>query len=316
VARPLRIEYKGAFYHVIQRGLERREIFTVDSDKEKFLSYFDSAYTSYEAIIHTYILMDNHYHIILETPRGNLSKIMHYLDASYAAYYNTKRKRAGPLYQGRYKAILVQQDEYLHYLSRYIHLNPVRANIVKDPGEYRWSSYSYFSSNNSPSTPRWLNTAFILSMFDNNISKAKRLYETFVMDGIGNEKDVLRNNTIKGFILGNEEFAEDIINKFIHAKEDPEIPVIKKLKMDKAPVLEKIKRIVEESVITDGKLQRKLCLYLSRKYTQKTLKEIAAFYGKIKDTGVSQAFMRTGKLRGENRNIDGLLLKIEKKINV
>ena len=79
--------------------------------------------------------MNNHYHIILETPRSNLSKAMHYINAAYAAYFNAKHKRAGPLYQGRFKAILVQQDEYLHHLSRYIHLNPVRAGITKSPAE-------------------------------------------------------------------------------------------------------------------------------------------------------------------------------------
>lgn len=315
MARQLRIEYEGAFYHVIQRGLERRNIFASDIDKCKFLSYLDFAYTGYGAIIHSYALIANHYHIILETPQANISKIMHYLNASYAAYYNAKRRRVGPVYQGRYKAILVEQDAYLHQLSRYIHLNPVRVNIVKDPKDYPWSSYRFLvSSNDNP--PRWLKTSIILSMFDDDVSKAKKLYEKFVFDGMGQESDFLRKNTIKGIILGSEEFAQGIINRFIHYDEDPEIPVVKQLKQRNAPTLEKIKETVKGIVPDNRKLQRKFCLYLSRRYTPKTLKEIAAFHGKIKDSGVSQAFMRTERARREEKDINRLLSIAEASINV
>jgi len=230
-------------------------------------------------------------------------------------YYNAKRKRAGPLYQGRYKAILVERDQYLHQLSRYIHLNPVRVNIVKDPKDYPWSSYHFFvSSKESP--PRWFNAGSILSMFDDNISKARGLYKSFVFDGIGQESDFLKKNTIKGIILGSEEFARAIVDKFIHKDEDPEVPVVKQLKQRNAPALEKIKEAVDGNVLDNRRLRRKFYLYLSRRYTQKTLKEIATFYGKIKDSGVSQAFMRTEKARGEDNEIDKLLWMVEKKINV
>ncbi|MDO8525032.1 MAG: transposase [Candidatus Omnitrophota bacterium] len=313
MARQLRIEYEGAFYHVIQRGIERRNIFASDSDKYKFLSYLDFAHTGYGAIIHSYVLMNNHYHIIMETPQANLSKIMHYLNASYASYYNAKRKRAGPLYQGRYKAILVEQNAYLHQLSRYIHLNPVRVNIVEDPKDYPWSSYRFFVLANPP---RWLKTSPILSMFDDNILKAKRLYNSFVFDGMGQELDFLKKNTIKGIILGSEKFAQVIINRFIHDDEDPEIPAVKQLKQRNAPTLEKIEEAVEGIVSDNRKLQRKFCLYLSRRYTPKTLKEIAAFYGKIKDSGVSQSFAGTEKARGEDKDINRLLSMVETAINV
>lgn len=315
MARSLRIKYPGAFYHVIQRGIERKNILISDSDKEKFLFYLDSVHTRYGAIIHSYVLMGNHYHIILETPRSNLSKIMHCLDTSYATYFNTKRKRIGPLYQGRFKAILVQQDEYLHYLSRYIHLNPVRTNIIEDPIEYHWSSYKYFISKDKP--PKWLNTNFVLSMFGNNVIKAKDLYKQFVLDGIGQEKDIIKENTKKGFILGSEDFLESVKERFIdNVRENPEIPILKELKHKKEPTMEHLKHIVEEKISNNKRLQRKLSIYLSRKYTQKKLNEIAAFYGKIKDTGVSQVFIRTEKERKENKNLDKLLQTIEKMVNV
>ena len=314
MARPLRIEYEGAFYHIIQRGIERRNIFISDEDKEKLLHYFDLAHTAYNAVFHTYILMNNHYHIILETPRANLSRVMHYINTAYAAYFNTKHKRVGPLYQGRFKAILVQQDEYLHYLSRYIHLNPIRAGIAKSPIEYRRSSYKYFVSGQKP--PVWLNINFILSMFDNKSTlKAKNLYKQFVMDGMGEEEYIIRQNTRKGLILGSRDFFNSIRVRFINEKEDPEVPILKELRTGDEPTLEYIEDVVIKN-INNNRLQRKLAIYLSRKYTQKTLNEIASFYGKIKYPGISKIFKRTEESRRSDKELNKLLLNLEKMINV
>lgn len=314
MARPLRIEYPNAFYHAIQRGIERKDIFLSDKDKEKFLSYLDLAYQAYGAIIHAYILMKNHYHIIIETPRANLSKVMHYLNTSYAAYFNTKYKRVGPLYQGRFKAILVKQDEYLHHLSRYIHLNPLRAGISKLPEEYRWSSYGYFTSN--PKPPRWLNTNFILSIFDKNSSKAKGIYRQFVIDGIGTEKEIIKQNTLNGLILGSRDFFESVKAKFIEAKDDYEIPALKEIKNKKEPTMEYIRQLVRENIKDDAMLGRRISMYLSRKYTQNTLNQIAEFYGKIKYSGVSQAVRRTEAARNKDKKLDAALSNIEGMINV
>ncbi len=133
MARSLRIEFSGAFYHVTARGNERKPIYKSKRDRERFLSYLESATERYGAILHVYCLMDKHYHLFLETPSGNLSQIMHHIYGAYTTYFNTKRQRSGHLFQGRYKAILVDVDEYAEELSRYIHLNPVRAGIVSDP---------------------------------------------------------------------------------------------------------------------------------------------------------------------------------------
>ncbi|HDO21625.1 MAG TPA: transposase, partial [Nitrospirae bacterium] len=140
MARPLRIEYPGAFYHITSRGNERKDIFKSARDREKFLSYLESSTQRYGAVIHVYCLMTNHYHLLLETPLGNLSQIMRHINGAYTTYFNTRRQRSGHLFQGRYKAIVVDADEYAEELSRYIHLNPVRAGIVERPEEYQWSS--------------------------------------------------------------------------------------------------------------------------------------------------------------------------------
>lgn len=141
MSRPLRIEYPGAFYHVTARGNERKDIFADDRDQERFLFYVNAAFERYKARIHAYCLMSNHYHLLIETPVGNLAQTMRHINGLYTTYFNVKRNRNGHLFQGRYKAILVEKDEYAGELSRYIHLNPVRAKIVERPEDYEWSSY-------------------------------------------------------------------------------------------------------------------------------------------------------------------------------
>ena len=309
MARPLRIEYPNAFYHVIQRGTEKRNIFLTDRDNETFLSYINRAHHAYGIFMHTYTLMKNHYHLIAETPRANLNKAMHYINASYAIYFNTKEKRVGPLYQGRYKAILIQEDEYIHQLSRYIHLNPVRAGIVKDPAGYPWSSYRYFVSQATP--PKWLRIDLILTMFGINFKKAKVLYRDFVLSGIGKEKSIILNDTKKGCILGNDIFYESIKRKFVNQREDPEIPEIRQLKKNTAAIFDCIIDMVKEKVRGNAQLQKKVCIYFLRKHTDITLRGIADYYGNMNYKNVSTIYQRVHKQRTKSKSLDELLEQIE-----
>lgn len=141
MGRPIRIEYPCALYHITSRGNEKRKIFASDEDRLKFLQIIEDYHDRYGILIHSYVLMDNHYHLILETPQGNLLKVMHGINSGYTGYFNRRYKRTGHLFQGRYKAILVDKDNYLIELTRYVHLNPVRAKAVERPEQYRWSSY-------------------------------------------------------------------------------------------------------------------------------------------------------------------------------
>ena len=166
MARPLRVEYAGACYHVINRGNAQDKIFYSDRDRERFLQYLAISAERFSIIIHAYCLMTNHYHLLVETPEPNLSAAIQWLNVSYATYLNKKRRRSGHLFQGRFKSILVHADEWLKYLSRYIHLNPVRSRIVKKPGDYLWSSYRAFTG--SIKGPHWLETERLLSKLGSN----------------------------------------------------------------------------------------------------------------------------------------------------
>ncbi len=133
MARPLRIQYEHAVYHITGRGNERKKVFITKADYQRFKEYLHQTADRYGFILHAYVLMGNHYHLLGETPQANLSAVMHFLTGSYTTYFNRKRGRSGHLFQGRYKAILIDRDSYLLELSRYIHLNPVRAHLVERP---------------------------------------------------------------------------------------------------------------------------------------------------------------------------------------
>ena len=141
MARPLRIEYPGAVYHVTSRGNARESIFLEDTDRQIFLEVLEAVVGKYNWLCHAYCLMDNHYHILVETPDPNLSLGMRQLNGVYTQGFNRRHNRVGHVFQGRYKSILVEKNEHLLELCRYIVLNPVRAGLVSNPGKGDWSSY-------------------------------------------------------------------------------------------------------------------------------------------------------------------------------
>jgi putative transposase len=163
MARPLRIEYPGAYYHIMNRGLSRRDIFSEDKGRGQFLDLLSDISRLWKIEIYAYCLMDNHYHLLVQTPKGGLSRAMRHLDGIYTQKFNRSHHRDGPLFRGRYKAILIDAEEYFLSVVRYIHQNPVQAGVVSDMDRYRWSShrgYLYQSER-----PQWLNTRSVLSRF-------------------------------------------------------------------------------------------------------------------------------------------------------
>lgn len=219
MTRPLRIEFKGAVYHITSRGNARQEIFLTGEDFADFLTVLCSVVKRYHFILHTYCLMNNHYHLLIETPEGNLSKGMRQLNGLYAQRFNQRNQRVGHLLQGRYKAILVDKDNYLLELCRYVVLNPVRARIVKDPKDWKWSSYQAAIGYKGISC---LTTGWILSQFDKEQKAASRQYQAFVLSGIKAESPL---KAVKGqLFLGQENFI-DKLKHLIQGKEKlKEIP--------------------------------------------------------------------------------------------
>lgn len=205
MARPLRIEYPGAVYHITTRGNAYQDVFLDDTDREEFLEILEQTVDRFNWLCHAYCLMTNHYHLLIETVDPTLSRGMRQLNGVYTQAFNRRHEQVGHLFQGRYKAILVEKEAYLLELSRYIVLNPVRAKMVKKPEEWEWSSYR--ATAGLSEVPPFLTTDWILSQFADERKKAQRLYRRFVAKETGRSPW----DDLKGQIyLGSEKFIKSI----------------------------------------------------------------------------------------------------------
>jgi REP element-mobilizing transposase RayT len=287
MARPLRIEYPGAFYHITARGNEQRDIFRDDKDREWFLGYLETAVGRYKAVIHVYCLMNNHYHLLLSTPEGNLAQIMRHINGGYTTWFNKRHNRYGHLFQGRYKAILVDADVYAGELSRYIHLNPVRAGMIRQLEQYQWSSYTAYSGKTKPA--RWFTTEWLLRYFGQKPDTARKAYVLFVNAAVGTkEEDPLKEAT-SILILGRAKFIDDIKEKYLDNKaKGRDIPALKELTKTS---LEGIIKATKEEFRQQSEMARKAAIYLSHRYSGRALKEIGEVFG-IGESAVSQASSR------------------------
>ncbi len=309
MARQLRIEYPGALYHVTSRGNEKKDIFRSIKDRDKFLSYLSSAWERHSAVFHAYCLMSNHFHLMVETPLGNLSWIMKHINGSYTTYFNVKHKRAGHLFQGRYKAILVQADTYAAELSRYIHLNPVRAKMVSTPEEYRWSSCSRYLEGTAPS---WLSTSLVLGYFGTEVEDRRRNYRDYLYDAIGRESRDPLSDSVASTILGTDDFVRDIREKYLDGKEnDRELPALRDL--SRGPGVAEIKALSEEAFQENERLARMAGIYLCWRYSGAKLKEIGALYG-ISESGVNRACSRFEKMMERNEDLRERLQRLTGKL--
>ena len=228
MVRPLRIEFAGALYHVTGRGNAREDIYGDDADRQQFLTLLQNTVTRYDWDCHAYCLMGNHYHLMIETNSPTLSKGMKYLNGTYTQYFNRRHQRVGHVFQGRFKAILVQKDAYLLELARYIVLNPVRARMVRNAKAWRWSSYR--ATAGYEEADACLTSEWILAGFDERKSVAQQRYRDFVQAGKGRSSpwQQLKNQ----IYLGSDDFVNDMQRKLNPEQSLKDIP----RKQKRAPV--------------------------------------------------------------------------------
>ena len=230
MARPLRLEFAGALYHVTSRGDRREDIYLTDNDRNAYLEILGEVCERYNWIIHAYCLMDNHYHILIETPDSNLSKGMRQLNGVYTQYFNRTHNRVGHVYQGRYVAIIIQKETYLLEVARYVVLNPVRARMVRTAKDWPWSSYRATSGHICP--PVWLYTNWIIAHFSRRKSTAVDRYRKFVAEGKNQPSiwEQLRNQVY----IGNEDYIKQIQTKITKETDLSEIPASQRRPMPKS----------------------------------------------------------------------------------
>jgi REP element-mobilizing transposase RayT len=267
MSRPWRIEYEGALYHLFSRGNQGNAIFTDNRDRKMFLDTVGEMAERFDAEVFAYVLMSNHYHLLLRTPHANIKKAMHWFGTTYTQRHNTRHSRSGHLFQGRYKSILVQNDAYLLQLSCYIHRNPLRAGAVKRLADHRWSSYLTYGYGRKG--PDWLSTDLILSQFKG--PDKRRGYREKVQKYAKEEKRLLEDLR-HGLIWGSQQFAEKIRKQHLPSKLDSSLPHQTQLAkpFDPAAKLQSAQRLLEcdvqrfvrtERVRGSGKEKRDLLVY-------------------------------------------------------
>jgi len=279
MSRPLRIQFPDAVYHVMNRGAARQAVFSGDADYQAFLDTVAEAHRLWGIEVFAYCLMGNHYHLCLRTPRRNLSRVMRHIDGIYTQRFNRSHGRDGTLFRGRYKAILVEESEYLAAVIRYIHLNAVDAGIVKMPEDYRWASHRYYRQ--TKGAPSWLNTAQGVEQIG-----GRQSFHEFVLSG--NEESLKRYYEAKrqSPILGSEEFIERIRQR--GAAEVREYARYERRVMQTAPerVIGEVARqykVAREEIFRGIRGReneaRKVAMYVVKRCCDRTLAEMAQYFG-------------------------------------
>lgn len=277
MARPLRLEFAGALYHLTARGNARAEIYRDDGDRQLFLELLAKEVAQQGWRCYAYCLMGNHYHLLIETPEGNLVSGMRRLNGVYTQAFNRRHRRVGHVFQGRYKAIVVDRDSYGLELCRYIVLNPVRAMMVKRAQDWRWSSYR--TTAGFASGADWLDVDWVLGQFGN---RAQAAYRRFVSEGVGQASPW---GHLRGQIwLGGEEFL-DRMEKLVHGKPVSNVPKAQRrpMRLTAAEILGAVKRAygIDEKRLLGREDQTafKAWVYLLRRAANLPLAQVAGHCG-------------------------------------
>ena len=290
--RPLRLEFENAWYHVMNRGAGKQIIYKTDLQRKKFLEIVAQSVDLFGAEIHAYCLMDNHYHLLVKTPRSNLSRIMRHINGLYTQYFNAQEGTDGSLFRGRYKAIVVDGDSYLLQASRYIHLNPLAAKMVQTADQYLWSSYSAYldPARRAP----WLKVEELSFMSSPTGNPA--IYQRFVEAGIDEETRDFYGRAKIPVIFGEREKRNDFLKNLDKSKIKPSLSDYKNTR--ELPSLRKISQffstyfnITEADLFRPmrGKVNepRKISIYCSRVWASEKLSTIAELYNCLNHSSIS-----------------------------
>ncbi len=320
MARPLRIEYPGAYYHVMNRGLAHTNIFLNNHDRERFLELIGETCQLWGIEVYAYCLMGNHYHLLVQTSTVGLSRAMRHLNGVYTQRFNRAHTRDGPLMRGRYRAILIDSDEYLLAVARYIHHNPVEVKKVRNIDQYRWSShYGYL---NKRRCPKWLHTQTILSRFGGG-RQGLMGYREFMHSKIEREVKEFYGHAYYRPLLGSKEFVERVMEKIERKgrveEEKPESRRVFGLEMgDILRATAKCYGVEIEQIGLkkrgEGNEARAMAMYLCRKLGGYKLTEIGRVVGLEKYSSVSTAYLRMQERIANERKVSHRAEQIEQQL--
>lgn len=309
--RRQRIDFPGAFFHIISRGNRKQAIFLSDDDRYYFLSCLREAHEKHGIRVHAYCLMENHYHLFLEVLGGGLSRAMHLINMRYSNYFNLKHGRCGHTFQSRYQATMVEAAVYARELASYIHLNPVRAGIVERPEAYPWSNYREYLGLSAPQS--WTSSSFILRLFGPTPPEAKENYEAYVLSRRDRRLPNPFRVTGKIGVLGNHEFIERVRALLESSVPRPEKGLEAGCMGLRNICLETVQAEAEALFSEGSRIVRKIAIYFAHTRTDHSLKEIGDFF-RIGNSGITDICRR---LRGElacNETLARALKEIEERL--
>ncbi len=320
MARPLRIEYPGAWYHVMNRGANRSRIFYKNKDYELFLEVLQEACNLFNVSISAYCLMNTHYHIVVHTPEGNLSRFMRHVNGVYTQRYNRKYEKDGPLFRGRYKAILIQADEYLTQAVKYVHQNPIKAKVVNNLNDFKWSSHRLYLKGKN--VDEWMDINSILAYFSLQKNQAIKNYNEFMDIDIREEVWKFYSKKVQSTILGDEEFVEMVKRKFIKKDKKSDLEVKEKrmilgegrVKMINKEICERFN--IKESILYQNKrgeenIPRQLAISLSRELSGLSFPEIAKRYEIASYKTVASSNVRLREKMNRNEKLKRQYMKLK-----
>ena len=292
MARPMRLDYPGTLYHVLSRGNEKREIFRDEKDYLKFLDTLGKMVERFKLEIHAYVLMKNHYHLLIRTKEANLSRAIQWLGVSYSGWFNRRHQRSGHLFQGRFKSFLIENERYLSAMCHYIHGNPLRAGLARRLSDYRWSSYQAYADKSHPL--RWLTTELVLGMYGGSRRRFIREQHFYLRGG-----ENLLGDLRHGLYLGSEGFSEECIERVRRERhrEKPQYKLLLKGRDIRDLALEILERLgekVPDKILGYRKrhsLNRDLAIYVLYQRGVYRNEEIGEVFG-IGYTAVSEAVKR------------------------
>ena len=320
MARPLRIDIENGLYHVTSRGWERRVIVRNDADREHWLDLLERVAVRCGWRVFAWVLMTNHFHLYLRTPEPNLSRGMHDLNSGYASAFNRRYRRSGALYQGRFKAVLVEDESHSLELTRYVHLNPVRAKIVDAPEQYAWSSYGAYLG--LCESPTWLDRQAVLGQLGKQTSRARAAYRRFVESGIDGAARSPLAAAAGGVLLGSVDWLEQWRQWLAEQPDSPTIPTQRQLAW--RPTVEDVVKVVCSELDVDrselvarrrrGNAGRLAAIYLCRRLTDESVGAIGGYFGGVSTTAISKAVQRAEVRRNQDRAWDRQLRRLMAKL--
>ncbi len=308
MTRPLRIQYPGAWYHIMNRGRRSEKIFCNKDDYEIFLEVLKESAEMWSVRVAAYCLMPNHYHILLQTPAGNISRAMRHINGVYTQRYNKKNFCDGQLFRGRYKSILVEEDNYLLQLVRYIHRNPVTAGIASKPNDYLWSSERGYLSIGKKWN--WLHKEFIFSLLTKDKRQWVRQYKKFVSVDNDEKMAGLLERERWPLVLGSEKFIDWVKGRYYTSTFNLEVPQTKELAPSGVLIINTVCGFYNIStdqlyVSRRGEFNepRNVAIFLMRKLRCDSLNEIGRQFQMDKYSSVSSILVRMKKLTLKDRGI-------------